>query len=118
MLPRSQRLRVRRDFRIVYSKGRSLANPWLVLYSRVTKHADCRIGFSISKKLGGAVERNRIKRRLREIMRSHSAKLRPGWDVVIVGRSRLQDADFQAIAQSVHDLLQRARLLTDAGEKP
>lgn len=91
----------------------------LVLYVRPTREGACRIGFSISKKLGGAVERNRIKRRLREVMRSHLgqlAKLRPARDVVLVGRSRLKDASFASIESAVTDVLGRAKLLVEAAE--
>ena len=111
MLPESQRLRNRRDFRLVYSRGRSFVNPMLVLYARPTGEGPCRVGFSISKKLGGAVDRNRIKRRLRELVREHSTKLRPGYDVVLVGRSRLKDAGFVEMRQALEELLRRARLL-------
>ena len=96
----------------------------LVLYVRPTREGACRIGFSISKKLGGAVERNRIKRRLREVFRAklaHPAKLRPACDVVIVGRSRLKDAAFESIESAVADVLKRANLLVavnDAAEPP
>ena len=111
MLPESQRLRNRRDFRLVYSRGRSFVNPMLVLYARPTGQGPVRVGFSISKKVGGAVDRNRIKRRLRVIMRAHAAKLRPGHDVVLVGRTRLKDATFREIQATVQELLRRAKLL-------
>ena len=116
MLPESNRLRSKRDFKLAYKKGRSFVNPMLVLYVRPTRGDACRIGFSISKKLGGAVERNRIKRRLREVLRANAAKLSPGFDVILVGRGRLKDASFQSMAIAVADLLQRARLLVDNPE--
>lgn len=113
MLEKSQRLRSRRDFRQVYSWGRSHVHPMLVLYARPVRKAEgraCRIGFSISKKLGGAVERNRIKRRLREIVRAQSTKLLADVDVVFVGRSRLKDASFAAMEKAVEELFRRANL--------
>jgi ribonuclease P protein component len=83
----------------------------LVLYVRPTRGDACRIGFSISKKLGGAVERNRIKRRLREVLRAKAAKLSPGFDVIMVGRGRLREATFSEIDAAVVELLNRARIL-------
>ena len=119
MLPESNRLRSKRDFRLAYKKGRSFANPMLVLYVRPTRGDACRIGFSISKKLGGAVERNRIKRRLREVLRAKAAKLSPGFDVILVGRVRLKDAPFNEIDGAVVELLNRAKMLAnDDAPKP
>jgi ribonuclease P protein component len=90
----------------------------LVLYVRPTREDACRIGFSISKKLGGAVERNRIKRRLREVARANVLKLRPGIDVVVVGRTRLKDASFGEIDGAMTDMLRRAKLLSAPPEQP
>lgn len=90
----------------------------LVLYVRPTRGDACRIGFSISKKLGGSVERNRIKRRLRESVRANVVKLRAGFDVVLVGRSRLKEASFDSLDSAVTDLLRRSRLLDDSVEPP
>jgi ribonuclease P protein component len=119
VLPAANRLRRKRDFKLAYNKGRSFVHPMLVLYVRPTREGACRIGFSISKKLGGAVERNRIKRRLREVMRTYvaqPAKLRPACDVVLVGRGRLKDATFEAIEGAVADVLKRAKLLRTFAE--
>ena len=113
MLAKPNRLRARRDFKTVYSRGRSVVHPMLVLYHRPSRQKECRIGFSISKKLGGAVERNRIKRRLREAVRENLVKLRPKRDVVFVGRSRLKDADYEAICAVVRELLKRADLVVE-----
>jgi ribonuclease P protein component len=121
VLPAANRLRSKRDFKLAYNRGRSYVHPMLVLYVRPTREGACRIGFSISKKLGGAVERNRIKRRLREVMRGHLgqlAKLRPARDVVLVGRSRLKDASFESIESAVSDVLGRAKLLVEAAGSP
>src|SRR5205809_561598 len=95
MLPKEKRLRANRDFRLIYARGRSFANPVAVLhimwragdYARAAPGA--RIGFVVSKKQGGAVARNRIKRRLREAVRLRMAELREGpFDVILVGRTR------------------------------
>jgi ribonuclease P protein component len=113
VLPETNRLRSKRDFKLTYKRGRSFVHPMLVLYVRPNREDACRIGFSISKKLGGSVERNRIKRRLREVFRANVMKLKPGFDVILVGRSRLKEAAFQAINDSVVEMLDRAKLMLE-----
>jgi ribonuclease P protein component len=109
LLPTGERLRRDRDFRRVYAAKRAIVHPLMVLYSRPSQGAT-RIGFSVSKKLGGAVRRNRIKRRLREACRAHAPVLRSGFDAIFVARSRLGEAEYQEIVQTVGELFRRAGL--------
>lgn len=67
-----------------------------------------RYGFSVTKKVGKAVQRNRLKRLLREIMRQQS--LRPGWDIVFIVRPVAVNADYHGLERAVEELLARARL--------
>ncbi len=121
MLPAEQRLRENRDFRLIYSRGRSHANGLAVLYvmRRSGDHANVasgrRIGFVVSKKLGNAVVRNRIKRRLREAVRLRLPDLREGpFDVIIVGRTGARAAEWKAIEVAITELLRRGGMLRDA----
>jgi ribonuclease P protein component len=90
MNPRSSsrgRLSRSAEFERVYRQGRSTANRHLVLYSFPNASAERpRLGLSVSRKVGGAVERNRVKRLLREVFAGAEAGLRPGQDLVIVAR--------------------------------
>ena len=120
MLPAEQRLRENRDFRLIYSRGRSHADSLAVIYvlRRNGDHANAapgrRIGFVVSKKLGDAVVRNRIKRRLREAMRLRLPDLREGpFDIIFVGRTGAKGAEWPAIQATVGELLRRAGMLRD-----
>ena len=92
--PRTERLRKRSDF-VRVNRGRRAAFPGFVLLGRDRHDGDgvIRVGFTTSKKLGNAVNRNRAKRRLREIARLDLLRLgRPGWDYVLIGRRETTSA--------------------------
>ena len=82
------------DFRRLYAKGKSAATPYLVLYCRRNRTGENRLGYTVSTKLGHAVVRNRVRRRLREIYRLNSPALKQGWDIVVVARQRCVGADY------------------------
>ena len=84
----SQTLKKNSDFRRLYAKGKSAVTPQVVVYCRRTGRQGNRVGITVSSKLGNAVQRNRFRRRLREIYRLNAARLRPGVDLVMVARVR------------------------------
>ncbi|HHY83283.1 MAG TPA: ribonuclease P protein component [Clostridiales bacterium] len=104
------RLRKKSDFQSTYKKGRSLGHPLLVMIYRKTNKSDIRVGFSITKKFGKAVKRNRIKRQLREIVRSQLNKLNPGYDIIFVVRKEAGEASFKDLESAVNNLLIRGKL--------
>ena len=125
MTPAEQRLRNNRDFRAVYAKGRSRVGPLAVLY--VWKRpADIpsptpgrRIGFVVSKKQGGAVERNRIKRRMREAVRLRLPELKDGpYDLIFVARSGLKTAEWPQIQAALGELLRQSGMFAPVDAPP
>ena len=85
------------EFRRIYRRGKTAVSPTLVLYCQKNRHGQTRLGVTVSTKLGGAVVRNRIRRRLREIWRLNQEQLQPGWDVILVARGRAVRADYRRL---------------------
>lgn len=82
------------EFRRIYAKGKSGVSPYLVVYCRPNRLGRNRLGVTVSTKLGHAVVRNRVRRRLREIFRLHGAEMKCGFDVILVARSRAVSATY------------------------
>lgn len=113
-MKRANRLSRSRDFDAVYRKGRSVSSRYLVLYWFPQEEAgDPRFGFSVPRAVGGAVERNRIKRRLRELWRERLERVQTGQDYVLIVRPGLAEA---AEAQGIEWLGERVdEVLEQAG---
>jgi ribonuclease P protein component len=107
MLPLTHRLRQRSLFGRVYGKGRSSATDLIVVYALPTKGQAARVGFSVSKKIGNAVVRNRVKRLLREAIRTYLPVISRGYDIVIVARKKAPEAALADLSKSVGDLLRK-----------
>jgi ribonuclease P protein component len=107
--PRS--LTNRAQYTLVYRQGKVWATSLLVMKAMPNGLSLSRYGFSVTKKVGKAVQRNRLKRLLREIMRLQS--LRPGWDIVFIARSVAVNTDYHQLERAVTKLLTRAQLLED-----
>ena len=103
------------QYAVVYEKGSSWTDGLVVMKALPNGLTWSRYGFSVGRRVGGAVVRNRVKRRLREILRS--AQLKPGWDIIFIARSPTAGADFAGLGKSVRNLLSRAGLLTRNYEK-
>ena len=109
----SSNLKLNHIFRRLYSSS-GHANSYLVLYAKRNRSATNRVGVTVSKKLGGAVVRNRVRRRLREIYRLHEEQFQPGWDIVVVARSRCVGADFGKLTSAYLSLAEKAGILRNA----
>jgi|Deesub1362A_J573_1020465.scaffolds.fasta_scaffold00500_6 ribonuclease P protein component len=90
-----------RAFRRVFANGRSRADKLLVVYRLANGTDECRFGFTVSRKLGGAVVRNRVRRRLKEICRRHQERFVPGYDYVVVARPMAAQVDYQGLENSL-----------------
>ncbi len=104
-LSSGQRLKRAADYRSVFAKGRRASDALMTVTAARSQGPGARFGLSVSKKVGGAVQRNRVKRRLREILRT--LELVGDWDVVITARPAAADAAFGSMRNSVISLSAR-----------
>ncbi|MCL2548072.1 MAG: ribonuclease P protein component [Symbiobacteriaceae bacterium] len=102
-------LRRNKEFQTVYRQGRFFASPDLVLYCLPQEDAQkSRIGYSVARKAGSAVTRNRVKRRMRELVRHHAGKLpSSGYDFVLLARQAAVDKSFQVLETTYTTLISR-----------
>ena len=103
----SRSLKQNHLFRRLYRRGVSSANAYLVLYCHKNGSTENRVGLTVSAKLGHAVHRNRLRRRLREIYRLHEQQFARGYDIVVVARSRAMQADYRQLERAYLTLAAR-----------
>ena len=107
MKPRA-RLQGRGRFSQIYRDGRTWSHRLLVLKALPNGMPESCFGFAVGKSLGGAVFRNRLRRRMREIVRR--IPVHPGWDAIFIARADAVDASFPELAEAASGLLGRAGL--------
>lgn len=108
-MQKQYRLAKRKDFNKVYRLGKSAANRQFVVYFMANpKTEKMRVGISTSKKLGGAVLRNRVRRRVKEIVRLNSDRILPGHDLIIIVRKAAMDMTYAELENSLMHALKRA----------
>lgn len=100
-----ERLRCPRAYRRVFQQGKKLYSPLFILYLLPTSRPYSRLGLAVSKRIGPAVVRNRVKRRLREVFRRHKDLLDPHCDVVAVARSAAAHASASVYTEQYCGLL-------------
>jgi ribonuclease P protein component len=111
-MPRPSRLTSAADIRRTYSEGKKTSSPTVAAHVRRTgEERPARLGVSAARGIGGAVERNRAKRRLREAVRSLRGSIAPGVDAVLVANRRTAEVRFQELVDSVQEVLRRAGAL-------
>ena len=106
--PREARLVRRGEFDAVYRAGKRRSSSHFTVFFRANQLPVSRFGFSIKKALGGAVVRNRIRRRIREIVRCHRMEIPAGWDIVIHPKSSVGRAEFVGLTADLLRLMKSA----------
>jgi len=110
--PFRERLRRKRDFEQVYEQGAVLRGQHVVLFCLSAGVGERKVGFVASRKVGGAVSRNRARRRIREAYRKLRTGLPAGAHLVFVARAGAADATWDELVAEVADLLRKSGLLT------
>lgn len=111
MLKTENRLKKNKDFKVVYKKGKSFANRDFVIYRKNNNLEKARIGFSVSKKVGRAWKRNKIKRRLREILRKNSNLTSLNYDIIVIVRQSIKDTEYSLMEKSLNHALKGSGLI-------
>lgn len=111
-----ERLRKPGEFRRVYRMGRRYEGSCAKLYVIPGPRGMTKVGFSVSKRVGNAVERNRVRRLMRESFRELSGRVCGGAQVVFVGKRKALDAGFWGVRSCILDLLQRGGLIENEDE--
>ncbi len=106
---RHLRLRSSRQFTQIRREGQTWVNSLLVLRALSNDTAETHFGLVTTRRIGNAVVRNKVRRKLREILRTTPVKA--GWDLVFIVRKRSVDSDYHRLKEAAHNLLQRGSLL-------
>jgi ribonuclease P protein component len=110
-MDRRYRLTGSADFQRVRRTGKAYAHPLVILMTCPNGLDLSRFGITAGRRVGGAVVRNRAKRLLREAVRPHVARARPGWDIVLIARPGLLTAPWSTLADAVDHLMQQSGCL-------
>jgi ribonuclease P protein component len=106
-MKRDGRLTKPEQFTLVYNEGITRLDRYLVLKARPNQLGFSRYGISVSKRVGNAVTRNKVKRVLREVLRL--SLLCPGWDIILIARVPAANIDYHRLSVSVNNLLSRVQ---------
>ena len=100
------------DFRKVYKHGKSFANRYLVMYILENKSDSSRIGISVSKKVGNAITRNKIRRRIKEAYRLNiDENVKNGYDIIFIARVSCNEAEYKDIDKDINHLVKKSNLI-------
>ncbi len=108
---RIERLRKNEEFHRVFKLGKAFVGDKIVVYKLENGLSYNRVGITVSRKLGGAVERNRLKRIVREAWRAREGELRRGFDLVVVPRMKAKTASFWEICKELQELLEKCNVI-------
>lgn len=111
-MQRKFRLTRSTDFKRVRRTGKSYAHPFVVLVVQASEAPRVRVGVTAGRSVGGAVQRNKAKRLLREAIRPLLPQLVSGWDLILIARPALASSSLQEIRHALAGLLRRAQILS------
>ena len=115
-LPGNRRLKSSKLLKETFEQGRSIAGRLMVMWLREGDGASLRLGVAAGRTIGGAVQRNRAKRRLREAFRLNRHRLQGKCDIVLMARGRLNEASWDEIQAELIQLADRAGILAENSE--
>ena len=102
------------DFRRIYARGKSYVSPLVVVYALKNRTKNVRVGITTSKKVGNAVQRNRSRRVIREAFRALAPRVRPGFDLVLVARTRAISAPWPKLTAAFDKACRQLKLMEEA----
>jgi len=113
MLPKTNRLKKKKDFDRVVQWGKTANGRFLVLKSAKNELENSRIGFVVSKKISNrAVVRNKVKRRLRAAVKGFLPNIRPSYDIALFTKKGIEEKDFPEIKEMAEEVFKKAKLLS------
>lgn len=113
-MDRSYSLKKNKEFNRVYRRGKSVGARGAALVYCTARHNSLRVGFAVGKKVGNAVVRNKVKRRMREAFARQLPYVKTGYDLIFIARSEARDESFASLLRTITYLLKKAGLYCDA----
>ena len=115
-LRKSFRVKKEKDFNAIFKEGESVANRRFVIYRLANSQEHFRVGLSVSKKLGNAVMRNQIKRRIRHILIDHRNELVDNIDFIVIARKGVENLDYAELEKNLLHVLRLAKIYQEGNE--
>ena len=116
MLKKVNRLKKNYQFNYVYKNGTHFSQRALVLYLTTSKTKAIKVGFAVTKKIGKAVVRNKIRRQLREVVRKYLPNLKQNYNIILVARENVTNFTFRELENQFVDLIKKAEILLEYEE--
>ena len=116
MLNKNNRLRKKYQFQYIYKSGNYLSDKSVALHFVSSKTKSVKVGFAVTKKIGHAIKRNLIRRRLREIIRKQLPNLKQNYNIILVAKEAILETEFQNLEKQIINLLKRANLFKNDEE--
>ena len=113
MLKRVNRLKKRYQFNYVYKSGEHFSGEHMVLYLVSSKTKNIKVGLAVTKKVGKAVVRNRVRRQLREIIKKQVPSLKQNYNLIVVARDNITSASFENLTNEFLKLIKKANLINE-----